>query len=157
MPPGFTAPLARRLNGLSKVKVQEAQQGEPPVPGTVYIAPAGRHTTVFGSNANVRFAISDSPNDTLHKPSVDITMCSVAQVYGRNVLGVILTGMGADGVKGMRLIQESGGITVGQDAASCAVYGMPRSCAESGVLQRVVPLSEVVNVILETVRYRSHA
>lgn len=154
MPPGFTGPLARRLNGVSKIKVQEAQQGEQVAPGTVYIAPAGRHTTVCSSTSNIRFTLSDSPNDTLHKPSVDVTMSSVAEVYGRNVLGVILTGMGADGVKGMKLIQEKGGITVGQDASSCAVYGMPRSCAESGVLQRVVPLAHIVDVMLETVRYR---
>jgi two-component system, chemotaxis family, protein-glutamate methylesterase/glutaminase len=154
MPRGFTTPLAKRLNSISKIEVREATQGEVILPGVVYIAPAGRHTTVFtyGSNANI--CLSDYPNDTTHKPSVDVTMSSAAEAYGAAVLGVILTGMGSDGLKGMRAIHEAGGITVGQDEASCAVYGMPRSCAENGVLQRVVSLDEVALLMIEVARYR---
>ena len=153
MPPGFTAPLARRLDEISKVRVQEAHEGEQLAPGVVYIAPAGRHTTVFGCRRNVRFALSDIPHETVHKPSVDVIMSSVAEVYGRNVLGIILTGMGSDGLKGMRQIQKCGGITIGQDPDTCAVYGMPRSCAENGVLQKVVPLSEIAGFIVDSVGY----
>ena len=156
MPRGFTAPLAKRLDGLSKLAVCEATEGEEIQPGTVYIAPAGQHTTLFGSFANVWVCLSDSPDDTMHKPSVDVTMCSVAEVYGRNALGVILTGMGSDGLQGMRAIQKAGGITIGQDEATSAVYGMPRSCANNGVLQRIVPLGDISKVILEALRYRPH-
>ena len=154
MPRGFTAPLAKRLDGMSKVQVTEANQGELIETGRVYIAPAGQHTTVFGSPSRVCFCLSDTPDDTAHKPSVDVTMSSVVEVFGHNVLGVILTGMGSDGLKGMRAIQNAGGITIGQDEATCAVYGMPRTCAESGVLQRVVPLADVPKVVLDAARYR---
>ncbi len=155
MPKGFTAPLAKRLNGLSKVKVCEASHGEPLKSGTVYVAPAGRQTTLYSSGSQICVCLSDTPNDTTHKPSVDVTMSSVAVVFARYVLGIILTGMGSDGARGMRAIQDAGGITVGQDEATCAVYGMPRTCADNGVLQRVVPLDEVASVILESVRYRA--
>jgi two-component system chemotaxis response regulator CheB len=97
MPRGFTAPLAKRLNGMSKIQVDEAADEEVVKSGHVYIAPAGRHTIVFGSPSNVCFSLSDTPNDTPHKPSVDVTMSSVVEVFGHNVLGVILTGMGSDG------------------------------------------------------------
>jgi two-component system chemotaxis response regulator CheB len=154
MPRGFTAPLAKRLHGLSKVNVREASQGERLEAGNVYIAPAGQHTTAYSSGAQVCFSLSDTPTETTHKPSVDVSMTSIAGLFGRYVLGIILTGMGSDGAKGMRAIQEAGGITVGQDEATCAVYGMPRICADTGILQRVVPLDQVPGVILEAIRYR---
>lgn len=154
MPRGFTAPLAKRLNGMSKIQVDEASQGKIVKSGHVYIAPAGQHTTVFGSPSNVCFSLSDTPNDTPHKPSVDVTMSSVVEVFGHNVLGIILTGMGSDGLNGMRAIQNAGGITVGQDEATSAVYGMPRTCAQSGVLQKVVPLTDVPKVVLDAIHYR---
>jgi len=155
MPRGFTAPLAKRLNGLSKVKVCEASHGEQLKSGTVYVAPAGQQTTLYSSGSQIYVCLSDTPNDTTHKPSVDVTMSSVAVVFARYVLGIILTGMGSDGARGMRAIQDAGGITVGQDEATCAVYGMPRTCADNGVLQRVVPLDEVASVILEAIHYRA--
>jgi len=154
MPRGFTAPLAKRLNEMSKVQVHEAHQGEVLKSGHVYIAPAGQHTTLFGSQSNVCFCLADTPNHTPHKPSVDVTMASVVEVFGHNVLGVILTGMGSDGLKGMQAIQNAGGITVGQDEATCTVYGMPRNCAKSGVLQKIVPLADVPRVVLDAVHYR---
>lgn len=154
MPPGFTAPLAKRLDSLSKIKVCEAGEREHLKPGNVYIAPAGRQMTLFGSDPNVWITLSDAPNDTMHKPSVDVTMCSVAETFGRHVLGLILTGMGNDGAKGMQAIKHAGGITIGQDEASCAVYGMPRCCAESGLLQQVIPLAEVPDAIVEALAYK---
>ena len=154
MPRGFTGPLAKRLDGISKLNVCEAGEGDQIEAGTVYIAPAGQHTTLFGSGASVWVSLSDEPADSMHKPSVDVTMSSVAEVFGRYALGIILTGMGSDGVKGMRAIQDAGGITVGQSEATCAVYGMPRSCAETGVLQRVVPLMEVPAFIKQSVRFK---
>ena len=168
MPPGFTAPLAKRLDGLSRVKVCEARHGQAVVPGTVYIAPAGHHTTLLrtsetgnwkanGSRSKdshqVLICLSDTPLNTVHKPSVDVTMLSVAEVFGNQTLGIILTGMGTDGLLGMKAIHEAGGITIGQDEASSVVYGMPRCCAERGILEQVVPLSEVPQHILQVIHY----
>jgi two-component system, chemotaxis family, protein-glutamate methylesterase/glutaminase len=152
MPRGFTAPLAKRLDSISKMNVCEASESQLEA-GTVYIAPAGRHMTLYGSAPNTWISLSDEPADTMHKPSVDVTMCSVAQVFGRHALGVILTGMESDGAKGVQAIHSAGGITLGQNEATCAVYGMPRSCAESGVLQRVVPLGQVPKIIAEAVHF----
>jgi two-component system chemotaxis response regulator CheB len=158
MPPGFTGPFAKRLDGLSKLRIREARQGEAVEPGTVYIAPAGQHTTLFSTSGwKVSVCLSDAPHNTLHKPCVDVTMISVAQVFGRYAMGVILTGMGSDGLQGMSAIREAGGITIGQDEATCAVYGMPRCCAEQGVLQRIVPLSEIPGQILRALRYKAPA
>ena len=92
-----------------------------------------------------------------HLPSVDVLFSSCAQHLGKNAVGVLLTGMGADGLLGMQAIVREGGLTVGQDEASCTVYGMPRSCAEAGgVLQRVVPLMQIPDQILQATHYRSH-
>jgi two-component system chemotaxis response regulator CheB len=188
MPPGFTEPLAKRLDGLSRMKVCEARHGQPVVPGTVYIAPAGQHTTLTRNSAagngragnsatgnaaarnsqppdwyanypqsnrthQISICLSDRPSNTVHKPSVDVTMLSVAEVFGSLTLGVILTGMGTDGLRGMTAIRDAGGLTMGQDEASSVVYGMPRCCAEHGILQEVVPLSEVPRHILQAVHY----
>jgi two-component system, chemotaxis family, protein-glutamate methylesterase/glutaminase len=94
---------------------------------------------------------------TRHAPSVDVMMSSVAEVFRSLSMGIILTGMGAGGLQGMQAIAREGGLTVGQDKASCTVYGMPRSCADAGVLQRVVPLTQVPEQILLATRYSRHA
>jgi two-component system chemotaxis response regulator CheB len=155
MPPGFTAPFAKRLNGLSRVRVCEAQQGETIVPATVYIAPAGWHTTLVRDSPHVSIRLSDTPAGTAHKPSVDVTMLSVAEVFGTYTLGIILTGMGSDGLEGMTAIHQAGGLTIGQDEATSVVYGMPRCCAERGILKRVVPLELVPRHILQAIHYRT--
>jgi two-component system chemotaxis response regulator CheB len=156
MPPGFTGPLAERLNGLSKLKVCEAQHGAPVLPGTVYIAPAGHHTTVTRNSHQVCIHLSDSPFHTAHKPSVDVTMQSVAEVFASHTLGIILTGMGTDGLEGMTAIRDAGGMTIGQDEASSAVYGMPRCCAKRGILQQIAPLSQIPRHILQALHYHFH-
>lgn len=153
MPPGFTAPLAKRLDGLSRVKVCEAQHGEELAPGTVYIAPAGQHTTVVQEGSRVLIHLTDTPSGTQHKPSVDVAMLSVAELFGPFAMGIILTGMGSDGLEGMTAIHQAGGLTIGQDEASSVVYGMPRACAEHGVLDRVVPLQNVPAHILQAIHY----
>ncbi len=154
MPPGFTGPFAKRLDSLCKLQVREASDEEIIEPGTVLLAPAGRQMTVYRRTASKRAVrIADQPNDTLHIPSVDVMMLSVAEIYGRESMGVILTGMGADGAKGMKAIAEKGGHTIGQDEATCAVYGMPRTCAQQGSLKRVVPLGSVPMEILAATRH----
>ncbi|MGO9086780.1 MAG: protein-glutamate methylesterase/protein-glutamine glutaminase [Candidatus Sulfotelmatobacter sp.] len=158
MPPGFTAPFAQRLNGLCAVPVHEAAHQEPVQPGVIYIAPAGKHMTVERSSDSLTLIYLDTqPNNCLHMPSVDILMKSVARNFGNTTMGIIMTGMGSDGAEGMRAIQRAGGLTVGQDEASCIVYGMPRACAELGFLNRAVPLSQIPAQILQATNYRKRA
>lgn len=155
MPPGFTAPFARRLDHLCKVSVCEAAEGNVVQPGVVYIAPAGLHMTAMRrAPGKVTLHLSRSPQDSRHIPSVDVMMLSVAQAYGSVALGVIMTGMGADGLIGMQAIAHAGGSTLGQDEPSCVVYGMPRACAEAGILQNVVSLARIPEQILQATRYR---
>jgi two-component system, chemotaxis family, protein-glutamate methylesterase/glutaminase len=163
MPPGFSGPFAQRLNTLCSLTVQEATHGELLLSGVVYIAPAGRHMTVERpSDARTILCLGtprlDTPSDCcLHIPSVDVLMKSVAEAFRNRALGVIMTGMGCDGAEGMRAIRRQGGLTIGQDEASCTVYGMPRACAELGVLSRVVPLLEIPAHILRATHYRKRA
>jgi two-component system chemotaxis response regulator CheB len=155
MPAGFTAPFAKRLDGLCAASVCEASHGEALQPGMIYIAPGGRQMTVDRSaHPRGMICLSDKPENQLHTPSVDIMMESVAAAYGPLAMGVIMTGMGSDGAQGMKAIHREGGFTLGQDESSCAVYGMPRVCAEMGILNRVVPLSQITHEILQATRYR---
>ena len=159
MPSGFTGPFANRLNKLCQLSVQEADHYQEIKPGVVYIGPAGLHMTVDRSpNGPARIFLSHEPLGTLHTPSVDVTMLSVAEKFCSAAMGIILTGMGADGAIGMQAIYRAGGVTVGQDEATCTVYGMPRACAELGVLQRVVPLHRVSEqILIATEHYKRRA
>lgn len=153
MPTGFTAPFAKRLNSLSAVSVREATQSETIKPGVVYIAPAGVHITVERSGSRAIVCLSHEPGNQLHTPSVDVMMQSVASAFQSQAMGIIMTGMGSDGAQGMSAIHQAGGFTVGQDEASCAVYGMPRVCAEMGILDRVLPLAQIPHEILQATGY----
>ena len=158
MPKGFTKPLAVRLNNLCRIKVCEAEQDAAIHPGTVYIAPAGQHMTVQRNGAStLTIQLSTIPEKTTHIPSVDVTMLSVADAFQGLTMGIILTGMGTDGARGMKAIYQAGGLTVGQNEASCAVYGMPRACAELGVLHRVVTLEQIPDQILQAIHYWKRA
>jgi two-component system, chemotaxis family, protein-glutamate methylesterase/glutaminase len=153
MPFGFTGPLAARLNNLSPIFISEAAHGDAIRPGTVYVAPAGSHLTVARGTAETVIRLSKMPEGQEHTPSIDVMMQSVASVYGSQAMGVIMTGMGSDGAQGMKAIHQKGGLTVGQDKESCAVYGMPRICAEMEVLDRIVPLSQIPEEILQATQY----
>jgi two-component system, chemotaxis family, protein-glutamate methylesterase/glutaminase len=154
-PPGFTAPFVERLNNLCAISICEAAHGEVVRPGVVYFAPAGSHMTVDRpTNSRIVICLSNKPEDQLHVPSADIMMQSVASAFHSQAMGVIMTGMGSDGAQGMSAIHREGGFTLGQDEPSCTVYGMPRLCAEMGVLDRVVPLSQIPHEILQATRYR---
>ncbi len=158
MPLGFTAPFAQRLNALSSVTVREAVHREVIRAGVVYIAPAGLHMTVDRfSDACSRIHLDSEPAHSLHIPSVDVLMNSVATAYGSAALGVIMTGMGCDGLEGIKAIYRRRGITIGQDESTCTVYGMPRACAEVNILTRVVPLSQITAEILRATLYRKRA
>jgi len=158
MPLGFTGPFAQRLNAISSVTIREATHQEPVLPGVVYIAPAGMHMTVERrSESSTTICLDTQPTNCLHMPSVDIMMKSVARNFGSSSMGVILTGMGSDGAQGMKAIHHEGGLTVGQDESTCIVFGMPRACAELGVLHRVVPLSQIPVQILQATSYQRRA
>jgi two-component system chemotaxis response regulator CheB len=156
MPSGFLAHFARRLGASCSIAVKEASDGDLIVPGVAYIAPAGLHMLVEHRPAESpeRISLCKNPSQVPHIPSVDVLMTSVARVYGSRAVGVILTGMGTDGAKGMRAIHDAGGLTIGQDQATCTVYGMPRACAEAGVLSRVLALAEVPAHIVQISRSR---
>jgi two-component system chemotaxis response regulator CheB len=158
MPLGFTGPFAQRLNTLCSLTVREATHREAIQPGVAYIAPAGMHMSVERlSDGRPKICLDTHPADFLHIPSIDILMKSVAEAYRNLALGVIMTGMGSDGAEGMKAIHRQGGLTIGQDEASCTVYGMPRACAELGVLSRIVPLSQIPDQILQATRQRKQA
>jgi two-component system chemotaxis response regulator CheB len=152
MPKGFTGPFAERLNQLSKIEIKEGENGEAIKTGMVYIAPGGLHMKAVKKRATeVNVEISEQPSDLLHRPSVDVMMLSVAEVYSGRCLGAIMTGMGNDGLEGMRAIKNSGGKTIAQDEESCIVYGMPKAVVDAGIADKVVPLSsmagEIVNMV----------
>jgi two-component system chemotaxis response regulator CheB len=149
MPAGFTGPFAKRLNSLCAVSVCEASHNDSLEPGMVYIAPSGVHLTVERTGPRASICLSEKPLNQLHTPSVDIMMKSVAAAFPAQAMGIIMTGMGADGSLGMRAIHECGGLTVGQDEPSCAVYGMPRVCAEMGILDHVVPLTQIPYEVMQ--------
>jgi two-component system, chemotaxis family, protein-glutamate methylesterase/glutaminase len=158
MPAGFTRPFAERLNSLCSLNVREALNNETVLPGVVYIAPSGLHMSIERvSESRTILRLGNHPENSLHTPSVNVMMNSVAAVFGNLALGVILTGMGSDGAEGMSAIHRHGGLTIGQDEATSAVYGMPRVCAELGILSRIVPLPLIPTYILQATRSRKHA
>lgn len=147
MPPMFTKSLAARLDGMSQVKVKEAEHGEPIVAGCVYIAPGDKHLKVrkWGGNADIK--LDDEPANSLHKPSVDVMMTSVAETYGGASLGVILTGMGSDGSNGISHMKQQGAKVIAQNEQSCVVYGMPRAIIDRGLADKVSALENIADVI----------
>ena len=159
LPAGFTTSFAKRLSQLCSISVEEGRDCERVRSGVAYIAPAGVHMRVRrrDSDAKVVISLSPDPLAALHVPSVDVLMKSVAEVYSDHALGIILTGMGSDGAEGMSAIYRNGGFTIGQDEATSAVFGMPRACAELGVLNRVVALADIPAQILEATRQRKLA
>jgi two-component system chemotaxis response regulator CheB len=158
MPAGFTAPFAQRLNTLCSLTVREAANRETLQPGIVYIAPAGLHMRVERlSDSRTILLLDTHPENSMHTPSVNVMMNSVAAVFGNRALGVILTGMGSDGAEGMSAIHRRGGLTIGQDEATSTVYGMPRVCAELGILNRIVPLPLIPSHILHATHSRKQA
>lgn len=155
MPMGFVGPLAERLNDFGGLRVQEATNNDLIKRGRVYLAPAGQHMTVRRRSASeVVLRISPATGKSIHVPSADVMMSSVAEAFSSSAMGIVLTGMGNDGALGMRAIFQQGGITLGQDQGTCVVYGMPRACAELGVLSDVLPLGEIPGRILSALRYR---
>jgi len=148
MPESFTASFAARLNGLCRPHVIEAQGGEALESGTVYVAPGHSHMKVRRSASGLCTELTKTPPYNRHRPSVDVLFDSAAEVVGRNAIGVILTGMGKDGAHGLLHMRQAGARTLGQDEASCVVYGMPREAALIGAVEEVASLDELPKRVL---------
>ena len=151
MPVGYTEMYARKLDELSRLHVVEAQAGQSVEPGTVYLAPAGRHLSLRRDGAAIRTHLDIRPLDTPHRPSVDALFQSAAEVYGERVLGVVMTGMGSDGRDGAAWIKARGGGILTEAEETCVVYGMPRSVVEAGLSDTAVPLDRMAQAIMERV------
>jgi len=152
MPPGFTKSYAARLNGLCRISVAEASDGERVLPGHAYIAPGGFHLSVERSGANYIARVQDGEPVNRHKPSVEVLFESAARVVARNALGVMLTGMGADGAKAMRSMRDAGSYNLVQDENSCVVFGMPREAIAHGAAHEVLPLTQIAPRLIEWLR-----
>jgi two-component system chemotaxis response regulator CheB len=148
MPPVFTKAFASRLNSLCTVEVKEAQHGDLIHRGTVYIAPGGSHMLVDVNRAGQAYVIiKDGPLVSRHRPSVDVLFRSVAKSFGEKALGIIMTGMGDDGAKGLQEMKDAGAETLAQDEASCVVYGMPAAAVEINAVSRQLPLDDIPQAI----------
>jgi two-component system chemotaxis response regulator CheB len=148
MPPGFTTSFAARLNTLCRISVAEARHGERLLPGHAYIAPGGHHLRIERSGSNYVVVIEDTEPVNRHKPSVEVLFRSAARVIGPNALGVMLTGMGADGAQAMREMKDAGSHNYVQDEASCVVFGMPRMAIQAGAAHEILPLNQIAPALL---------
>ncbi len=151
MPPGFTASFAARLDSLSRLQVKEAQDGERILRGHAYIAPGGLHLSVERSGAGFIARVQDGEPVNRHKPSVDVLFRSVARHAGAKAIGLMLTGMGADGAAAMRHMKDCGSWNLVQDEASCVVFGMPREAINAGAASEVLPLGQMAQRLVERV------
>jgi two-component system, chemotaxis family, protein-glutamate methylesterase/glutaminase len=152
MPPGFTKTFAARLNGLSKLSVQEAVNGERILPGHAYIAPGGMQFCVERSGANCLAVVEDAEPVNRHKPSVEVLFKSAAKVVGRNAYGILLTGMGNDGARALRDMKDAGSYNYVQNEASCIVFGMPREAISHGAADEVLSPAEIALALIQRVK-----
>ena len=145
MPKAFTGPYADRLNAKCSLTIREAVDGDILKPGLALVAPGGMHTTLVRRGTNVSVKLEPITNYPQHVyiPSVDLMLSSMAEATGGSMLGVILTGMGNDGFKGMQTIKSKGGVTLVQDEATSTIYGMPKACVDGGVADEVMPLGQI--------------
>ena len=147
MPASFTKAFAERLNGICEVDVKEAEHGEPARPGIVYIAPGGLHMNYRLKGNQGCIELNPEPASSIHRPSVDVMFQSVAEHCTRQVLAMILTGMGSDGARGMEMLKGKGAHTLAEAEESCVVYGMPRAAFERGCVDQVAPLGEMAAIL----------
>jgi two-component system chemotaxis response regulator CheB len=148
MPERFTAMFAERLDSVCAIRVREARHGDRVLPGQALIAPGGRHMLLKRSGAQYHVEVVDGPLVNRHKPSVDVLFRSVAKCAGRNAVGVIMTGMGDDGARGLREMHDAGARTLAQDEASSVVYGMPREAVRLGGVDRILALEAIAGAIM---------
>lgn len=162
MPPGFTKPLAERMNKNSQITVKEAEQGDEITPGLALVAPGGNHlylSTVGQASEekrgpkqqSVTVRIDPEPSHYIHVPSIDLTFSDVANVYKERSIGVILTGMGKDGVDGLEKIKAAGGSAIAEDESTCVVFGMPEVAIRRGIIDKVAPVHHIARLLIEMV------
>ena len=153
MPAGFTKSYAARLDSLCRIRVAEARDGERILPGHAYIAPGGlAHLSVERSGANYIARVVDGEPVNRHRPSVEVLFKSAARVAGPNALGIMLTGMGADGASAMKEMRDAGSYNLVQDEATCVVFGMPKEAIAAGAANEVLPLSQIAPRLIERLR-----
>lgn len=148
MPAAFTGPFAKRLDGVSKLTVKEAENGDVLRPGYAFVAPGGRHIVLDQRVSRVDVVVTDQPADALYKPSANVLISSVAQAVGKRGLGVILTGMGNDGCEGVRELKGRGGRALAQSDSTCVVYGMPKAIVDENLADEVVDLDDMAEAII---------
>lgn len=148
MPEKFTASFAARLNSLCQIEVREAQNNDRLIPGRALIAPGGRHMLLKRSGAQYHVEVVEGPLVNRHRPSVDVLFRSVAKFAGKNAMGVIMTGMGDDGARGLKEMHDTGAYTVAQDEATSVVYGMPKEAVKLGAADRSLPLNSIPSEII---------
>lgn len=154
MPEHFTKSFAERLNRLCQVTVKEAEDNDTVVRGRVLIAPGNKHTLIKRSGARYYVEVKDGPLVSRHRPSVDVLFRSASRYAGKNCVGVIMTGMGDDGAKGMKEMHDTGAWTIAQDEASCIVYGMPCEAVKAGGVDESVPLKNIAEAVLKATGLR---
>lgn len=157
MPEKFTAAFARRLNGLCEIEVKEAEDGDEVFAGRALIAPGNRHMLLQRTGIRYHVAIKDGPLVSRHRPSIDVLFRSAAQYAGPNALGIIMTGMGDDGAKGLLEMKKVGASTIAQDEESCVVFGMPKEAIALGAADKVVPLANIAREIALVHQLAVHA
>ena len=154
MPEIFTRSFAERLNSLCKIEVKEARDGDSVLRGRALIAPGNRHMELRRSGAKYYVHLQDGKNINRHKPSVDVLFHSVAKYAGKNAVGIIMTGMGADGAKGLLAMHQAGSYTLAQDEQSCIVFGMPNEAIKLGAVKHIAPLDALAECTLGSLTYR---
>jgi two-component system chemotaxis response regulator CheB len=147
MPEKFTTAFAQRLNSVCQIEVKEAQDGDRVIMGRAYIAPGGKHMQVKRSGAQYLLEVRDGPLVNRHRPSVDVLFRSIAEHAGKNALGIIMTGMGDDGARGLAAMHDAGARTAAQDERSCVVFGMPKEAIALGCVDKVLPLHSIAGEI----------
>jgi two-component system chemotaxis response regulator CheB len=155
MPAQFTGVFAERLNRYSSLTIKQAQEGDPVLPSQVLIAPGGRHMVLVGHPPRVRVALSDEPPVSGHRPSVDVLFQSAARVYQSAAIGLIMTGMGRDGVEGCKAILAAGGLTLGQDEATSIVYGMNKAAMLEGAVKGQFAIEDLAGILQNAASVRS--
>jgi two-component system chemotaxis response regulator CheB len=148
MPENFTRSFAARLDSLCRISVKEAENNDTIIPGRALIAPGNRHMLLKRSGARYFVEIKDGPLVSRHRPSVDVLFRSAARYAGKNAVGVIMTGMGDDGAKGLLEMKDAGAVTMAQDEASCVVFGMPKEAIKLGAVDKILPLNDITPAVI---------
>ncbi|MCK4303694.1 MAG: chemotaxis response regulator protein-glutamate methylesterase [Candidatus Eisenbacteria sp.] len=148
MPPNFTKPFAESLNKACAIEVKEASHGDALAPGLALLAPGDSHMVLARGGAGHRVEMTKGPRVHFQRPAVDVTFCSVAQIAGPDAVGVLLTGMGTDGAKGLLEMRRAGARTIAQDQATSVVYGMPKAAADIAAAEKILPLQDIAHATL---------